>query len=450
MKISAPTAFLLVKFKGSPNEPMTKAAAERMFTAAGNGTMNVVDWFDDNCHGNVNMQGNAVFGWLSLSDTLADYNAKRADGSYARTAIIDLARAAAAAAKVDLSKFAIVVAVTNEGVDLFGGSGFACCNAVTAGVPFWAVQVAPSVLCQEMIHGMGVYEHTRRHGSDDDYTDPYDVMSMFAAWPGQHPNNPNLPVGPGLNAAFMQRCGWLDPTRGTTGGLGVNLRPLHRRDLPGPLYAFVGGTYYVEYRPSRRWDTGFASVVLVHYIRNNTSYLAAELRAGSPAFTWGDPKTPFEAYGSITVDAIDDRSETATISTFFRPARPIPSAGPAFSLFASELAGGAGIAIVGGKIVKIPPNSPALGLLEAAAAVVNAEALEIAPAVQTMARAQIYAQALETIEEAHEHITGVSSVLDHITMDEARAFHKRRRTGPRKALEGRRGRAAKTRRRASG
>jgi hypothetical protein len=447
MKISVPTAFLLVKFKDSPSEPMTNAAAERMFTAAGRGTMNVVDWFDDNCHGNVDMQENAVFGWFSLGDTLAEYNAKRADGRYGRTAIIDLARGAAAAAKVDLSKFAMVVVVTNEGVDLFGGSGFACCNAVTAGVPFWAVQVAPSVLCQEMIHGIGVYEHTRRHGSDADYTDPYDVMSMFAAWPGRHPNDPNLPVGPGLNAAFMKRCGWLDPARGTTGGLETKLRPLHRRDLPGPLYALVGDTYYVEYRPSSRWDTGFASVVLVHYIKNNTSYLAAELRAGSPAFTWGDPRTPFEAYGSIAVDAIDDRAETATISTFFRPARPIPSAGPAFSLFASELADGAGLAIVGGKIVKIPPNSPALELLEAAAAVVNAEALEIAPAVQTTARAQIYTQALESIEEAREHITGASSVLDHMTMDAARAFHKQRRKGTRRANEALRGRAAKTRRR---
>ena len=420
MRTKSPIAFLLVRFQGSPAEPITKAAADEMFTAAGRGTMNVVDWFDDNTHGHVDMVGNAVFGWLELAETFQGYNDKRANGTYGRTKIIDLGRAAASAAMIDLSSFTAVVVVTNVGVDLFGGTGFACCSAETAGVQFWAIHVAPSVLCQEMIHGLGVYQHTRRHGSDADYTDPYDVMSMFAASPGRHPANRNLPVGPGLNAAFMERCGWLDRTRVAPAGQ-VALRPLHRRELHGSLYAQVG-SYYVEYRPSLRWDTGFPSVVLVHYIMNETSYLVAELRAGSPAFTFGDPRWPFEPHGSISVDAIDDASETATITTSYDAGLPLPFAGPAFSLFGSEFGGGAGLVFVGGKLVRIPPRSPALQLLEAAVALASLQEIQLAPALKTAAQAEIYAKTLSQIEEVHEHITGVSSVLDHMTMEEAQAF----------------------------
>lgn len=430
MRTKAPMAFLLVRFQGSPAEPMTKAAADEMFTAAGRGIMNVVDWFDDNTHGHVDMSGNAVFGWLELAETLQGYNDKRANGTYARTKIIDLGRAAAAAAMIDLSGFTAVVVVTNVGVDLFGGTGFACCSAETAGVPFWAIHVAPSVLCQEIIHGLGVYQHTRRHGSDADYADPYDVMSMFAASPGRHPANRTLPVGPGLNAAFMERCGWLDRTRVAPAGQ-VALRPLHRRDLHGALYAQVG-SYYVEYRASRRWDTGFPSVVLVHYIMNETSYLVAELRAGSPAFTFGDPRWPFEPHGSISVDAIDDASETATITTAYDTGLPLPFAGPAFSLFGSELRGGGGLVFVGGKLVRIPPRSPALQLVEAAVALVSLQEIHVAPALKTAAQAEIYAKTLSEIEEVHEHITGVSSVLDHMTMEEAQAFQQRAAGKPRK------------------
>ena len=321
MPTQTPIAFLLVKFQGSNIEPINIADATQMFTAAGRNSMNVVDWFDDNSHRNVDMTGNAVFGWLQLTETVSDYNTKRANGTYGRSKIIDLGRAAAAAAGINLSGYTAVVVVTNVEVDMFGSAGNVVCTAATAGKQFWEIQAAPSVLCQEMIHGLGVNEHTRRHGSDVNYQDPYDVMSMFSNNynAGHHPTKPNIPIGPGLNAAFMKRCGWLDITRAAATSNGqVVLRPLHRRDLSGPLFAIVG-PYYIEYRPSRRWDTGFSSIVLVHYIANNTSYLVAELTAGSE-FSWGNPLSPF---GSVKVDAIDDVPETATVTLLLRGLAPI-------------------------------------------------------------------------------------------------------------------------------
>ncbi|MEP7153294.1 MAG: hypothetical protein ABI856_16450 [Nitrospira sp.] len=317
MATQTPIAFLLVKFQGSNVEPMTKAKAEQMFKATGRGTMNVVDWFDDNSHGHVDMTGNEVFGWLTLSQKQSDYKGSGANPA-ARPDIFTWARQAATAAGINLSPFTAVVVVTNVEVDMFGSAGNVCCTAATAGKQFWEMQAAPSVLCQEIIHGLGVNEHTRRHGSDVDYQDPYDVMSMFNANPGHHPTIVNFPVGPGTNAAFMKRCTWLDTSRGVATAGQVVLRPLHRRDLSGPLYLTVG-PYYVEYRPSRRWDTGFSSVVLVHYIANHTSYLVSALSAGSE-FNWGNPLSPF---GSIKVDAIDDAAQTATITAQIRGLIPV-------------------------------------------------------------------------------------------------------------------------------
>ncbi len=417
---ATPMAFLLVKFNGSNEEPIDKATAQERFTAVGRGTMNVVDWFDENCHGNVDMSDNEVFGWLELNESVDDYNTNRANGTYGRWKIIDLGREAAAAAGINLSPFVAVVVVTNIEVDLFGGIGGVCCTASTAGKQFWEIQTSPSVLCQEMIHGLGVYNHARRHGSDADYLDPYDVMSMFNAWPGHHPDDPNLPVGPGLNAAFMQRCGWLDPTRSAPIGR-ITLRPLHRRDLVGPLYSVVD-KFYVEYRASQRWDTGFPSVVLVHYIANDTSYLIAELRAGDE-YSWGNPLWPFEAHGSIKVDAIDDGAETATLTTAYSPARPIPVAGGGISLFGSEFADGFGLVLLNGKIIRIPPRSPEMQLIEAAAALASLNEIQIAPVLKTSARAEIYAKTLAEVSEAHEHITGGSSPFDHMTREEAQRFH---------------------------
>jgi hypothetical protein len=83
------------------------------------------------------MSGNKVFGWFELTETLEGYRAKRENGTYGRTMILDLGRAAAATAGVDLSRFTAVVVVTNVDVDLFGTNGGVYCTAATAGMGVW-------------------------------------------------------------------------------------------------------------------------------------------------------------------------------------------------------------------------------------------------------------------------------------------------------------------------
>ena len=82
-----------------------------------------------------------------------------------------------------------------------------------------------------------------------------------------------------------------------------------------------------------------------------------------------------------------------------------------------------GLVILGGKIVRIPPRSPEFGLIEAAAALASLSEVGLAPAIATGARADIYGRTLEALTEAHEHVTGVSSPFDHISMKQAQQFH---------------------------
>lgn len=368
MKTNFAFAFILVKFTNDQTEPITVDRARRLFTDVGRGGQFVVDWFDANTHGNVDIGGSRVFGWFDLTESSAEYNQKRANGA-SRGRIIDLGRQAATAAGVDLSPFQNVVVVTNVEVDLFGSTGGVAATAVITPKQRWEVQVAPSVLCQEMIHGLGASEHSRRAGSDTDYRDPYDVMSMFAAYPGVHPVESDLPIGPGLNSAYMDRAGWLDHSRVQTLATQVNLRPLHRLDLPGYVAALVNG-YYIEYRPKVGWDSGYGdSKVFVHTRANNTSYLEKVLGPGEQ-FAIGDARAIFDDYFSVTVDAIDDTAMTATVNIQSRRARQFV-VGPA-EVFGGVASDGGGFIILGGKILRIPPRSPMFRLLEGVAAIEEA------------------------------------------------------------------------------
>jgi hypothetical protein len=360
MTINFPFAFILVKFTDDPTEPISPDRARTLFTKVGRGGMYVVDWFDDNTHHKVDIGESQVFGWFPLQESSTDYNAKRAAGAD-RSRILDLGRQAATAARVNLAAFSNVAVITNVEVDLFGSAAGVVATAASANKQYWEVQVAPSVLCQELIHGLGVPQHTRRVGSDDDYTDPYDVMSMFNATPGHHPSEPSLPIGPGLNSAFMDRAGWLDTSRVLTKPMRVDLRPLHRLDLPGYLAAQVGN-YYIEYRPRVGWDSGLPEpFVFVHTRENDTSYLVKELRSDQ-GLSIGDPRGILDDYFSLTVDSIDDSALTATVTIDARSAwRPV--AGPA-EVFGGVAADGGGFIIIGGKIIKIPPRSPAMKVLE--------------------------------------------------------------------------------------
>ena len=397
-----PCAFILVRFADDPSTPISVNEAETLFTAQGRGRMYLVDYFAEITHGRVDMSGNAVFGWYDLDWTRQDYLDQRARTGD-RTVLIAEARRVARANGAPIDSFVATIVASNgpgPAADFYGGywagQGYAQTTADQGpGNTGRESKVSPAALCQEIVHALGVPQHTRRTGSDADYQDPFDVMSLWTTGtPAPHPENADYVIGPGINAAFLDRCGWLDQSRGVeiTHSGSYQLRPLHRHDLPGNLFARFGDQY-IEYRPKLRWDAGQAqSVVLVHHRANLTSYLDEVHVPEDPP---RDP--PFQIFGlpaQMWVSSIDDEALIATIEV--RVPRQQPVAGPAVSLFGAD-AGGGGLVLIGGKLHQIPPRSPSFALLERVVALEEAYTLGVPPPLQLQVQQQILTQLAGTV-----------------------------------------------------
>jgi hypothetical protein len=301
-------AILLCKWSDDLSEPFPVLYYENLFSSPGIGLNNMVDFFRDYTHGNLDLSGSQVFGWFVLPHARSEYTGSGANPQ-GRQDLINWCKAAATAAGVDLSQFFGVVSCLNISTDLFGDLGYpavVCDNGTSM----------PSPLGQEMLHGYGL-NHARLNGSTADYQDPYDVMSVFNAFMASDPNFTQ--IGPGLNSALMDSKGWLDPDRVWTylgAGSTVQLRPHHRRDLPGFLVAKVG-QFYAEFRMNEGWDAGLlAPVVLVHrFDPDGHSYLMQVLAVGS-TFTGLEPGV---AWLTVNVNQIDGANRIATLIVASQP-----------------------------------------------------------------------------------------------------------------------------------
>jgi hypothetical protein len=360
---ASPWAILVVRFRDDPDPTTSMETYENVFTSAGTGTMNMVDYFLEMSHGQINVSGSRVFGPYTLDRPRADYVGNvypQPTGKLNRNGVLDLARATATAAGVDLSEFAGVVVCGTPALDLCGwvGSFAALCDDSS---------LQPSLLGQEMGHGYGL-DHSRRHGSEDDYQDPWDTMSTAGAYMASHPAYGA--VGPGLNAWNMRLRGWLREPRvhviasSQTADELVVLRPLHARELPGTL-ALQVGIYLVEFRLRERWDAGIPrSCVLIHRAADNRSYLMqgqsgnADLVAGD-RFEIGRADLPFGEHVLVEVHSIDEASKTATIHVVHRPnvVPDVPRLEPG-QLFGGITVDGGGFIVIGGKVIPVPPRGP--------------------------------------------------------------------------------------------
>jgi hypothetical protein len=370
-------AVLLCKFADDTAATQPHSHYERLFTKTGSGSMNMVDFFSDVSHGTLDLSGSEIFGWFTLPKNKADYvgNATPSPGQLDRNGLFALCRQTATNAGVDLSRFAGVVVSMNGAVDLFGyvGGMAAMCDSNS---------LQPSLLGQEMGHGYGL-DHARRDGSTDDYQDPWDVMSTANAY--EAPNSEYAWVGPGLNAWNMRSRGWLDESRvwtSSTPGFDatIQLRPLHRRDLPGVLAAELGD-YLVEYRQQERWDAAIPrSRVLVHHFSDNHSYVAAgtngnsDLAAGD-SFQTGNEHFQYAPYSRLDVQSIDEGAQTATVSLAHRVAAPFPRYEIYQQVFGGIPEDGGGFVRIGGHFHPVPPRGPATTMLEQLSAYLAAETI---------------------------------------------------------------------------
>jgi hypothetical protein len=386
---ATPWAILLCKFSDVSPEPYPRSRYEEIFTTAGAGKSNMVDFFHEMSHGHVDLSGSRVFpanGWYQLAQKQSDYAGSGLNPK-GRGDLISWARQAAAKAGDDLSGFFNVVVTTNAPSDLFGGLGGVVADdgRKTNGM----TQLSPSLLGQEMGHGYGL-DHSRMEGSTLDYQDGRDVMSTPTNFMAPHPaytevddkGRPIFLIGPGLNAANMWAMGWLDLTRTWTGWApgattpeldgSVELRPLHRLDLPGYLCARLGDLF-IEFRMNERWDAGIGNpIILIHDYFDGHSYIHFN-DTGQPGLVsgeslsqgyTGDPAVPIHGAGfRITVSNIDANARIATIQIKTWASNIPGPVGPGIPFWGVTNDGG-GRVLINGKLVVIPPRTPEFTVLE--------------------------------------------------------------------------------------
>jgi hypothetical protein len=302
-----PWAVLLCTFNDDATLPFTRRFYENLLTNAGTGYNNMVDYYRQYSHGNIDLGGSRVFGWLTLPESLAEARTKP------RVHLLDLARQIAGDQGIDLAPFWGLLVCINVGYETFGVQDGRAAVADAFGMH-------PGVLAQEMGHGYGL-DHSRIEGSMDDYRDPWDVMSALSTW--RTVDQQFGQIGPGLNAANMDGRGWLDPARvwSQSGYFdqSIQLRPHHRRDLDGVLVARVA-RYFVEFRIREGWDAGVPhAAVLIHRLEGNRSYLMPGT-AGNADLQLGDvfQRTDVGNTARVEVTALDAANRLATVRVAYQ------------------------------------------------------------------------------------------------------------------------------------
>jgi hypothetical protein len=377
--MNTPWAVLLCNFNDNTAEAFDRAFYERLFTAAGTGSNNMVDYFLDMTHGRIDCSGSAVFGPFTVPHARHEYTDLFSSMGFAvRPLSMGWARQAAMDAGVDLSAYPYTIVCWNVPTDLWGGGGrYAACDNLS---------MQPTVLGQEMSHGYGLL-HARAEGMGDaDYTDPWDVMSSRASYAADDPVWGPSSIGPGLNAWEMRYQLWLDESRVFSGSSGtVQLRPLHRRDLPGYLAADLGGVL-AEFRVPERWDAAIPEpTVLLHSFGYGSddhlfhSYLALGPHGPSApdSYEFGAGDTLSPGWGTVThvppmlwvsqaqLVEIDAANLTATIDVT-RSTAPLVIQNVLEELRLDSLGlrreTGAAI-IVDGGVVRVPEWDPTLPLV---------------------------------------------------------------------------------------
>lgn len=417
-----PWAVLLCRFKDTDAVNIPLGTVNKLFTTEGAGTFNSLRFFSDYSHGSLDLSGSQVFpqtpNYLTIDARLNDHvpPTEPAPPGWTRTITRDQLAVqvfqAATDASVPLKNFYGIIMIFNAAIGIAWGGGSPVGPAVGADFR-WVTNNGMTIFGQEMGHGYGL-QHSRRDGSTADYRDPWDVMST-AAFPWTIDRDPDFGLhGPGLNAANMRAQGWLDQERiwrGSPRGYCavIELRPLHRRDLPGNLAAeFPGGrsSCIVEYRNRADWDSGIPrSAVFVHRFEGGRSYLMSGTN-GNPDMVAGDSFDPYPSNpvigGALRVEvlSIDDAKRTATVKLCYsRPKLPVDLHGIFSTVIGQLAADGGGLVWDGHRFVPVPPWNPMQEVLGPIATFITADDVGD-PLLRDAVRRQALERIRVTIDEA--------------------------------------------------
>jgi M6 family metalloprotease-like protein len=395
-----PWAFILFKFADDDSEPNPREFYEQLFTAAGRGTHNIVDYWESVSHRHLDLSSSEVIGWVTVEQTLQQWRADQAQlgsditnleqlkASQASQELIDMAQAAVQAgfkklrydvmqqvkraaiqADYDLTKYYGVVAVSNVTFDLWGSFSEVLISGAMSDL---------SGLAHEMGHGYGLLHSMDRRYVD--YTDWWDVMSYAACATTSFPDHGlfTSQCGPVLNAANMERLGWLDAARvfvwnrnSDSGHQTIQLTALTSPDRPGFIAAKVE-QFLVEFRFPESWDAGIPRpcvMVHTHEMARNSGVLALSpiLQSSSSGRQDAqvgdvfhvmegatDPRIArFFEYLAIRVDGIDVENRVATISIIYQAASRQFEAQPTIQSWIIPGMIGVG---VNGEVIPVPPR----------------------------------------------------------------------------------------------
>jgi hypothetical protein len=420
-------AILKCRFADDSSDTPPDSLYERLFTRAGAGTSNMVDFFHDVSHGRLDIGESQVFGWFTLNINRIDFAGNVADAALSgvqvnRNSLFATCRAAAVSAGVSLARFDGVLVTMNrgrpshdgtpDGVDLWGAADMRVfCDRYS---------LQPSLLGQEMGHGYGL-THSRRDGSISDYQDPWDVMSTAAAY--MISRREYGLTGPGLNGINMMLQRWFDTSRLWSAPVGdfetrVPLRPLHRADLEGPLGALLpdmarpGQNMLIEFRDKSRWDAGVPqSAALMHRGEGRVSYLvpgpagSRDYLIAGDVVEFGEFGSPFSDYLRIAVESIDETTKTCTLlirrrrSSISADLSRISAAMSLRVLGRVPVDGSGAVVLPSGQIVPVGPFDPMLSILSNVANVQSARMFDDTLTSEAAQRAAISKIASTALDE---------------------------------------------------
>ncbi|NUW38305.1 hypothetical protein HTZ77_43955 [Nonomuraea sp. SMC257] len=309
-------SILLCKFSDRPVEPQPPSYFEEFFLPAGKGQKAVFDFVDQQSRGRSTTAGSVVKGWYTMPYTWQQSkDANRAEK------IEQCVRTVKAAGYTPPADHRIAV-MLNAG-DLDSGASGTRIVLDSAG---WKA-------------GLGVHEFMHAHGlghsfSNDlnyrnaewsqpgEYDDPWDIMSAqnhYGPWTGKFSYG-----AVGFNGPHLDEVGWLPSPRVITAGqdgrtrMTVQLAPLERQDLPGPLLLRVpfdpndlNHYYTVEFRKKTGVSEAIPrDIALIHEVDKGKTILLRDLGNREPAQS-------LNANGvTIRIDSVTAESATVTATTY--------------------------------------------------------------------------------------------------------------------------------------